>query len=67
MSNLIFLTKIHKNNMKNFVYFIVGVFVGTIVGLLIGDEEKKQIRKFINCVTEKLRKECKKAMPGEER
>lgn len=45
--------------MKNesFFSFIAGIMVGTLLGILIGDEDKKKIQRSLNKQAEKLRKE----------
>ena len=37
--------------------FIAGIMVGTLLGILIGDEDKKKIQRSLNKQAERLRKE----------
>lgn len=37
--------------------FIAGIMVGTLLGILIGDEDKKKIQRTLNKQAEKLRKD----------
>ena len=42
---------------SHFITFLTGVIVGTVFGILLGDEDRKKAQKILNQQANKLRKE----------
>jgi hypothetical protein len=42
---------------RDLVSFMAGMVVGTVLGVFMGDEDKKKIRRAFNKQTDRLRKE----------
>ena len=47
---------------RGFMAFIAGVAVGAVMGILVGDEEKKRVQKILSKQAERLRKEYERPM-----
>ncbi len=40
---------------RDIISFVAGIFVGTVLGILVGDEDKKRIQEALNKQAAKLR------------
>lgn len=45
-------------NKDHLISFLAGIVVGTALGVLVGDEDKKRIQKALSKQAERLRREC---------